>query len=375
MESDKAFFEALEKVDWSKLLASAQVLASLTQSDYLKSLQTVLAAMSPIAKKVEGVTGDVLFMTETRHGLILIGGKGPNTYDVKGPVALLIDLGGDDVYKGTSRPATTAGIPTASSSTWEATTGMSAARWAWPPAVSVSACFTMWPATTLTSSVPARGGVGLGGSACRWTAKATTNTKAHASRKAPRSRHRPALGRCGQRQHTSWGLALGFGGPGGLGIVLDNAGNDQYQCGYKYPSGYNKSDAPTAKPGDPEFQWDSFGLAMGMGRRVCPPDPDALGFNLAGGIGMVIDLAGNDKYDSSNFSQACGYFFGIGLMLDLAGDDHYQAARYGLSSGAHYGLGLFIDYQGKDTYNCVGPTYNCAAAWDRRRLPVHRRRH
>jgi hypothetical protein len=36
-----------------------------------------------------------------------------------------------------------------------------------------------------------------------------------------------------------------------------------------------------------------------------------------------------------------------------------------MSSGAHYGLGLFIDYRGKDTYTSVGPTYNCAAAWDR----------
>jgi hypothetical protein len=104
---------------------------------------------------------------------------------------------------------------------------------------------------------------------------------------------------------------------------------------------------------------------MGLGRRVFPPDANAQSYNLAGGIGMVLDLAGDDRYESSNFSQACGYFFGTGLLLDLSGDDTYAAARYGHSAGAHFGMGLFIDYQGKDTYTSTGPTYNAGCAWDR----------
>src|SRR5262249_36019320 len=91
---------------------------------------------------------------------------------------------------------------------------------------------------------------------------------------------------------------------------------------------------------------------------------EGVAFNLAGGLGLVIDVAGNDRYDSSNFSQACGYFFGAGLKLDLAGDDTHGAARYGHAAGAHYGMGLFIDYAGNDTYTSTGPPYNGGCAWD-----------
>jgi hypothetical protein len=142
------------------------------------------------------------------------------------------------------------------------------------------------------------------------------------------------------------------------------AGNDSYQCGLHYGSGYNESDAPNAKPGDPSYQYDAFGMGMGIGRRLYPRSPAGDPYALAGGVGMVIDLAGNDHYDSSNFSQACGYFFGIGLKLDLAGDDTHLAARYGHAAGAHFGMGLHVDYAGNDTYDTVGPTYNGGCAWD-----------
>src|SRR5262245_10614218 len=121
---------------------------------------------------------------------------------------------------------------------------------------------------------------------------------------------------------------------------------------------------PGAKPGDAAFQDDCFGTAMGLGRRIFPPSAEGNAFNLAGGLGMVLDLDGNDRYESSNFSQACGYLFGAGLKMDFAGNDEHIAARYGLSSGAHFGLRLFADYAGNDTYTGTGPVYNGACAWD-----------
>ena len=57
-------------------------------------------------------------------------------------------------------------------------------------------------------------------------------------------------------------------------------------------------------------------------------------------VNAMLDLAGDDRSESSNFSQACAYFFGVGLKLDLAGNDRHCAARYGHAAGAHYGLGL-----------------------------------
>jgi hypothetical protein len=104
---------------------------------------------------------------------------------------------------------------------------------------------------------------------------------------------------------------------------------------------------------------------LGLGRRVGPRDRRGDEFSLAGGVGVVVDGEGRDRYDSSNFSQGCGYFFGAGVKLDLAGDDVHRAARYGQAAGAHYGMGLFVDYAGKDEYASAGPTYTGACAWDR----------
>jgi hypothetical protein len=38
---------------------------------------------------------------------------------------------------------------------------------------------------------------------------------------------------------------------------------------------YNASDAPGAKPDDPRFQYDAFGLATWPGRRLFPPTDEA----------------------------------------------------------------------------------------------------
>ncbi len=86
---------------------------------------------------------------------------------------------------------------------------------------------------------------------------------------------------------------------------------------------------PTQRPTDPKFQYDCFGLGAGVGARVLSRQDAHRLYNLAGGWGLLLDLAGNDTYDSANFSQGIGYFFGIGSKLDLDGTDTHSAARYG----------------------------------------------
>ncbi|MCK4719303.1 hypothetical protein KAU08_01515, partial [bacterium] len=66
--------------------------------------------------------------------------------------------------------------------------------------------------------------------------------------------------------------------------------------------------------------------------------------------GIVIDLGGNDVYDSGDerASLACG-LFGIGAIFDLDGDDRYICDESGIGC-AWYGTGLVVDYAGDDTY-------------------------
>jgi hypothetical protein len=367
LQGDKTFCTLIaERCDWAKLVSAAKVLASLADPDYLASLKKALEAAQPIKAAVPGVTGDILLKKQTRHGLILFGGKGPNTYDLNEPVAVLVDLGGDDIYKGILAASFDAEHPLgvlidfAGDDTYEcAELGLATGR-----AGGVGFLLDLGGNDTYKLA-PGSGGTGFGGIGILCDADGDdVYTGSLQTQGAAIAGIGLLLDLAGNDRYTSWGLALGFGGPVGVGAVIDVAGNDFYQCGQKFPSGYNQLDAPKAKPGDPAFQYDCFGMAMGLGRRTFPPSPESNGYNLAGGVGIIIDLTGDDRSESSNFSQACGYFFGTGLKLDLAGNDVHGAARYGHAAGAHYGLGLFIDYAGKDTYTTTGPTYNCGCAWD-----------
>jgi hypothetical protein len=367
LEKDREFCTLLhDRCDWAKLAGAAKVLAQLADPDYLARLKAALEAARPIAEAVPGVTGDLLFKKATRHGLILFGGRGDNTYHLTTPVACLVDLGGNDTYRGALAASFDADHPNgvlidfAGNDTYECDPlGLATGR------LGVGLLLDLAGNDTYKLA-PGSGGVGLGGIGILCDAVGDdTYTGSRFTQGAGLAGVGLLLDLAGNDRHTSFGYALGFGGPGGVGALVDVAGNDSYQCGRHYPSGYNESDAPTAKPGDANFQYDCFGMGMGMGRRVFSGKPEEQAFSLAGGVGMLIDVAGDDRYDSSNFSQGCGYFFGVGLKLDLAGDDIHAAARYGHAAAAHFGLGLFIDYAGRDTYTSSGPTYNCGCAWDR----------
>lgn len=347
------------------LFKAPVVRKGLADPGYLARLKKALEAARPIRHAVPGVRGELLYHKQTPHGLILFGGKGSNTYDLKVPVAFLADLGGDDHYHGQIASSFDADHPHsvlvdfAGNDTYEgAPLGLATGR------LGVGLLLDLAGNDTYRLAAGS-GGAGFGGIGI--LCDAAGDDVYHGSsftQGVAIAGVGLLLDLAGDDRYTSFGYAVGFGGPGGVGAVVDVGGKDFYQCGKKYPSGYNESESPTAKPGDPGFQYDCFGLAMGMGRRIYPPSAAGAAYALAGGVGLVIDLAGNDRYDSSNFSQACGYFFGVGLKLDLAGDDVHGAARYGHAAGAHFGMGLFIDYAGNDTYTSSGPTYNAGCAWD-----------
>jgi hypothetical protein len=78
-------------------------------------------------------------------------------------------------------------------------------------------------------------------------------------------------------------------------------------------------------------------------------------------IRMVVDLAGNDIYDSGELrgGLACGNH-GIGGIIDLSGDDSYKCAESGIGCGL-YGTGVVMDYEGDDSYSTLGAWGQAAA--------------
>ena len=101
VNADLRFAELLEKqIDYASLLASAQVLARLANEPWLHQAAATWTIPLPVSAIPPGVTGDVLLIQKTSYGLMIIGGPGPNTYEIEEGVGLIIDVGGNDQYRG-----------------------------------------------------------------------------------------------------------------------------------------------------------------------------------------------------------------------------------------------------------------------------------
>jgi len=72
-----------------------------------------------------------------------------------------------------------------------------------------------------------------------------------------------------------------------------------------------------------------------------------------GGVGILIDMAGNDRYRGYRRvqGQALG---GLGLLLDRTGKDDYHAAMWVQGFGGPLGFGVIDDVEGDDHYYCGG---------------------
>lgn len=364
--ADRRFFAlAGEKLDHASLSDAAQLLASLDDEEWLDRVRVAFADAPALMHQPPGITGPVLLFKDTPAGLLIIGGPEPNAYDLHQPIALLLDLGGDDTYRGTiaSPRDTTHGISAVldldGNDSYEAQPlGLATGR------LGVGLLVDR-KGNDQYRLEPGSGGVGLAGIGLLEDREG--NDRYIGSRLTQGA----AIGGlgllvdfAGDDAHSSFGYAIGFGGPLGTGALIDVAGHDRYQCGDRFPSRYNDSEASAAKQGDAQFQYECFGMGAGVGQRLMPKLERSTRADIAGGIGLILDLAGNDRSRSGNFSQGIGYVFGTGVKVDLRGDDEHVAARYGHGAAAHFGVGLFVDGAGTDHYRSTGPEYNAAAAWD-----------
>ena len=130
----------------------------------------------------------------------------------------------------------------------------------------------------------------------------------------------------GDDEYYSTGNSQGYGGTLGVGMLLDLAGSDRYNQGHKL---------------------SSFVQGAGRGRWAEASD----GHSLGGGLGIFIEAGGDDQYHAESFSQGASYFTGLGLFFDMEGDDYYNAQSHSQGYAAHYGLSGFFEMKGNDHYN------------------------
>jgi hypothetical protein len=128
------------------------------------------------------------------------------------------------------------------------------------------------------------------------------------------------------------------GGPGGVAVLVDAGGNDRYTL----------DNMPLVRPSPqlPERN-TSMGQGAGYGLRGVFID----GRSTAGGIGMLLDLARNDRYEAQVFAQGAGYHEGLGMLLDDGGNDRFESAWYAMGASAHHAAGILLKRgAGNDVY-------------------------
>lgn len=156
--------------------------------------------------------------------------------------------------------------------------------------------------------------------------------------------------RAGADRYVAWTFAQGFGYVRGVGLLVDREGDDQYLA-QETPVAYPSAQNPMVNT--------SFSQGAGFGRRADGID----NVNMSGGIGVLRDARGNDRYRASIFGQATGYWGGMGLLLDGAGDDQYDARWYVQGGAAHFAYAALVDGGGRDVHNAMAARQNmCAGA-------------
>lgn len=121
-----------------------------------------------------------------------------------------------------------------------------------------------------------------------------------------------------------------YAGVYAVGLLIDEHGNDRYTAGGRHPD-YDRYPH--------RYLSTAQGFAIGM-------RPFA-----GGGVAALVDLSGNDSYQADVYGQGVSYWYSVGMLLDEAGHDTYSIYQYGQGSGIHLSLGLLSDRAGNDDYS------------------------
>ncbi|HSV72881.1 MAG TPA: hypothetical protein VLH79_03885, partial [Chthonomonadales bacterium] len=142
----------------------------------------------------------------------------------------------------------------------------------------------------------------------------------------------------GADEYRCFTASQGFGGTMGCGLLLDGGFEDDL-----YEANNTVIDFPS-----PQDRAHNASLAQGcgFGRRADHLD----GRSLAGGVGALLDLGGNNRFVAGVFAQGVGYWYGVGLLCSGPGNDQYEGVWYVQGASAHFAVGVLYDEGGNDRY-------------------------
>lgn len=131
-------------------------------------------------------------------------------------------------------------------------------------------------------------------------------------------------------------IGQGFGTTLGLGAFVNVAGDDTYVAGPDF-SADDRTERPPAI------------LSQGAAAGFRAPDKNTR-ISHFGGIGFLVDRKGNDQYLGGNFCQGAARFASMGLLLDSEGHDIYQAGNFSQGAAVEWSAAALVDQSGNDVY-------------------------
>lgn len=307
--------------------------------------------------KVKGVSGGVLLVAQGPCGKVVIGGTGDNTYEGDDFIAI-IDLGGNDVYRG--RVASGIGLPGRSPLSFVLDLGGDDRYEGgdFTQGFGFNGVGMLWDLGSGNDYYSSRfcsQGCGLlgvgelyddGGDDQYFTDSGSQGAACfgygHLTDAGGNDTYR------GARYVQACALV------GGVAVLSDGGGNDLYYAGGKYLHKPLHND---------HYQSLSQGFSIGNRNDGNPS------MGTGGGVALLLDQGeGNDNYIADIYGQGSSYWLSLGMLVDEGGNDNHVLYQYGLGGGIHLSTGILVNLKGNDTYTDpwgvgLGGAHDYAVGW------------
>lgn len=315
----------------------------------VQSVETAFRVFRAVLDSTDFDLKKLLFEFDTPLGQVVLAGTGKDRH-VRDRCAVLVDLGGDDTYEGSVGSTPSLEVPVSVAIDLDGDDTYRCTSWTTPSQgagiLGVGILLDGGGDDRYEAGVYAQG-AGLFGFGMLWDEEGDDD---YSIQYGGQGAGYFGIGLLvdvrGKDRYYLWGDGQGFGGVGGgVGTLADVSGDDHYVA---------EVDAHIAGRGDSHTHMrvpNSNAQGAGLGRRGDLSD----GHAWAGGLGTLIDLSGEDVYESGNWACGCGYWFGTGILYDGGGDDVYRSVYFSMASGAHFSIGAIFDEEGNDRYVLYDP--------------------
>lgn len=305
--------------------------------------------------KVPGVTGAVVSAWQSKWGKVVIGGTGPNTYEGDDFIGI-IDLGGDDVYRG--RVACGIGLEGKAPISFvldlsgndryeggDFTQGFGF--------LGVGILHDLGGGNDYYSAGFCAQGCGLCGYGELYDDGGNDQYRADSGAQgAGCFGYGQLTDVAGNDTYYGARYVQGFAQVMGVGVLTDGAGNDTYYAGGKYLHQPLWND-----------HYQSLSQGFSIGNR------NDAGVGTGGGVALLLDEGdGNDFYSADIYGQGSSYWYSLGFLVDTGGNDVYTLGQYGQGAGIHLSSAGLFDLKGNDAYTMTiglgqGSAHDWAVGW------------